>query len=212
MTSAVAAERDREAPEVAGSGDLWRAAPPADADLDAAEAFYARRSIGFTVAAAPALATRLAARGYAHDRAWTKFVRGVEPVAHARTDLRVEDVGPALAPAFGAVVAAGFGLPEAFGGWFAAVPGRPGWTCLAALDGREPVAAAALFAAGRQGWAALGATLPGHRGRGGQGALLAGQRDRRPRRRRGAGPLPPQPAAIRLSRGRPEGEPGRPPG
>src|SRR5438552_3974677 len=53
------------------------------------------------------------------------------------------------------------------------VPAAPGWHCLAAYNGHEPVATSALFVTGELGWLGLGATLPTHRGRGAQNALLA---------------------------------------
>ena len=83
------------------------------------------------------------------------------------------EADPSLAPAFGAIAAEAFGLPPELAAWFAALPGRPGWSCLVALDGEEPVAAGALYAAGGAGWLALGATRPMHRGRGAQPALIA---------------------------------------
>ena len=65
------------------------------------------------------------------------------------------------------------GMPTAFAVWMGRVPARPGWHCLAAYDGHEPVATSALFVTGELGWIGLGATLPTHRGRGAQNALLA---------------------------------------
>ncbi|HEX2506990.1 MAG TPA: GNAT family N-acetyltransferase [Miltoncostaeaceae bacterium] len=79
----------------------------------------------------------------------------------------------ARAEAFGAIVAAAFEMPPDFAGWMAALADRPGWTALLALDGDEPVGAAALFVNGRAAWLGMGATLPEHRGRGAQGALFA---------------------------------------
>jgi GNAT superfamily N-acetyltransferase len=100
-------------------------------------------------------------------------VRGAGPPIPVATDLRVAETGPSRARAFGAIAAEAFGLPPEVAPWFAGLPGRPGWSCLVALDGDEPVAAGALYAAGGAGWLALGATRPAHRGRGAQPALIA---------------------------------------
>ena len=100
------------------------------------------------------------------------FRRGPSPTPRAG-DLRVEETGPSRAAAFGSIIAAAFEMPADFAGWMAALVDRPGWTALLALDGDEPVGAAALFVYGRAGWLGMGATLPEHRGKGAQGALFA---------------------------------------
>ncbi len=150
---------------------------PAGADeLDEVEGFYRRLGVAYTVAAdaaAPGLAGLLAGRGFEEARPWMTFGREPGPPPARATELVVEDAGAAGADAFGRVVAAGFGMPDDFAGWMAALVGRAGWTCLLARDGGEPVGAAALFVHGDAGWFAMGATLPEHRGRGAQGALFA---------------------------------------
>ncbi len=95
------------------------------------------------------------------------------PGAGARDGLTIQDAGPSRASEFGSIVAAAFEMPPDFSAWMGALVGRPGWTCLVALDRGEPVGAAALFAHGDSGWLGFGATLPEHRGRGAQGALFA---------------------------------------
>jgi hypothetical protein len=149
-----------------------------DDDLDEIERFYARLGAVYFVAVTPgpaagALTRRLAERGFEEDYAWVKFRRGVEAPPPARTDLRVELIGPELADAFGAVEAGTFPLPDGSAGWLAVLVGRPGWHCFLALDGDEPAAAGALYVEGDQGWVAFGATLEAHRGRGAQTAILA---------------------------------------
>jgi hypothetical protein len=150
--------------------------PVTEDDLDDLERFYeglgARPCVAVADEAA-GLRDRLEARGYAEDRPWLVFHRSAGPAPGPATDLRVTEAGPRSAAAFGGVVAAGFGMPPEFTGWFARLVGRPGWTCLIASDRGVPVGAAALLIAGGVAWFGLGAALPEHRGRGAQGALFA---------------------------------------
>ena len=149
--------------------------PAGEDDLDRLAAAYGGRAhhVALSPAARPDdLGRRLAARGYAPDYGWVKFRRGVEPLPAPATRLRVVPA-ERHAAAFGAIETRAFGLPPFAAAWLAALPGRPGWSCLVALDGEEPVAAAALYADGPVGWVTFGATLPERRGRGGQTALLA---------------------------------------
>jgi GNAT superfamily N-acetyltransferase len=107
-------------------------------------------------------------RGFEADYPWQKFVR--EPASlRWETDVRIAEADER----FGEVFLAGYGLPASLAGWFAVLPGRPGWHCLSAYDGDEPVAAGALFVVDGIGWLGFGATLPQVRGRGAQSALLA---------------------------------------
>ncbi len=150
--------------------------PAGEDELDRLAAAYEGRAhhVALSPAARPGgLGDLLAARGYAPGYGWVKFRRGVEPLPAPETALRVASAEGRHAGAFGAIVARAFGLPPFAATWLAALPGRLGWTCLVALDGMEPVAAAALYADGPVGWVTFGATLPEHRGRGGQTALLA---------------------------------------
>jgi len=152
---------------VAGAG--------ADTDLDAVAAFYA--GVPHTVAVSPGeveLETGLHARGYRPGYAWMKFARAADPAVDAPTDLRLEVVPAARATDFAGPVVAGFGMPPLMLGVAAALPGRPGWTCLVGYDQHDrPVAAGALFVHEGVGWCGMGATLPAARGRGGQSAILA---------------------------------------
>lgn len=115
----------------------------------------------------------LADAGYTPGYAWMKFARPADPDASAPTDLTLEQVGPQGAIDFARPVRLGFGMPELMEAWLREMPGRPGWTCLVAYDGDQPVGAGALFVAGDHGWCGLGATLPEARGRGAQSAILA---------------------------------------
>lgn len=123
---------------------------------------------------ADALAQICAARGLTpHPRTWAKFVRNAKPAPNVTTSIGIHEIGPDQAQAFGATVAAGFGMPPFVGEWLAAVVGRPNWRCFLGLDGDTPVAAGALYTANNVGWLGAGATLASHRKRGAQSALLA---------------------------------------
>ncbi|HUJ91506.1 MAG TPA: GNAT family N-acetyltransferase [Gaiellaceae bacterium] len=148
-----------------------------EADLDAIAAFFgAHRVQRYVVAVAPFggddLVQRLRARGFEPGYAWMKFRRdAAAPPDAARTGLRV---GHAESGSdFASVAAAVYGLPADVVEIFGVLPELPGWHCLAAYDGGEPVAVAALFVLGRVGWLGSAATLPEYRGRGAQSALLA---------------------------------------
>jgi len=151
-------------------------APAGEAELDEIQGFYDGLGVAYSVAvdaAAPGLGGRLERRGFSEARPWMTFRRGPGPTPARAGDLKVEEAGASRAAAFGAIVGAAFEMPADFAGWMAALVDRPGWTALLALDGDEPVGAAALFVGGGAGWLGMGATLPEHRGKGAQGALLA---------------------------------------
>lgn len=150
-------------------------APTGDAELDEIQGFYDELGAAYSVAVDPAatgLAGLLERRGFCETRPWMTFRRRPGG-AEAPGGLRIVEAGAARAEAFGAIVAAAFEMPPDFAGWMAALADRPGWTALLALDGDEPLGAAALFVNGRAAWLGMGATLPEHRGRGAQGALFA---------------------------------------
>lgn len=154
------------------------AEPAGDAEVDAIEGFYADLGVRFHVAVAAGaegLRARLRERGYAPGRPWTTFHREVaDPGPPAAGAPRVSEAeGPADAAAFAEIVVRAFDMPDDFGDWFAALVGRPPWTCLLARDGATPIAAGALLPHGDTAWIAFGSTLPEHRGRGAQGALFA---------------------------------------
>ena len=148
-----------------------------DADLDRIAAFYAARGGRHQVSASPGatgdLAPRLLARGYRPSRPWMTFHRPAGEIPGPATTLRVVRADAHSAPAFGAIVAAAFALPDDLAGWIAGAVGAPGWTCLLAMDGDVPVGAAGVVVDGGAAGFALGATVPAHRGRGAQGALFA---------------------------------------
>ncbi|MGZ8687053.1 MAG: GNAT family N-acetyltransferase [Gaiellaceae bacterium] len=113
----------------------------------------------------------LQARGLEPGWGWMSFRRGVGDVAPAETSLRLVEVGPPEAEAFGRVVATGYGLPTTAVPWVAEAPER-GWACWLALDGDEPAAAAAIYVSEGAGYLGFAATLEEHRGKGAQNALL----------------------------------------
>ena len=114
----------------------------------------------------------LAERGLEPGWSWMTFRRDVSPLPDAATSLRLVRVGSDEATAFGEIVAAGYGLPDAVAPW-AAKAYREGWDCWLALAGEVPAAAAGVFIAEGVGYLGFAATLPEHRGKGGQNALLA---------------------------------------
>ncbi len=151
--------------------------PASPGALDAALAEFTAAGVRNGIVQCPDGLTDLAdlcsARGLVpHQRTWAKFQRGPGPV-EARTELEVREIGPAEGAAFGAAVAAGFGLPPSVAAWVEPLSGRAGWRCFAAFDGAAMVAAGALYRSGAAAWLGLGATLPTHRRRGAQSALLA---------------------------------------
>jgi hypothetical protein len=91
----------------------------------------------------------------------------------SESDLKVKVVGQDYGDVFGSVVQQGFGLPESTRPWFAALPGRPGWRTYLAFDGRQAVAAGAMFINGRWAWLGVDATLAEARRRGAQNAIIA---------------------------------------
>ena len=148
------------------------------AQLDALPGFYGRTRHIVSPAPAVDLDGELRARGYETGYAWMKFSRAAGDAPDARTDLDVVEVGPDDDLRFGRTVCEGFGMPTLMGQWLARLPGRPGWHCFVAYDGREPAAGGALFVTGDIGWFGLGATRPEFRRRGAQGAILAARIER----------------------------------
>ena len=151
-------------------------APATEAALDAAIAAMGE-GLTYYVAVAPsagppALAGWLRARGFEPGWGWMAFRRGVEDVPAAETSLRLVEVGPDEAGAFGRVVTTGYGLPAEAAAWTSRAH-ELGWTCWLALDGDEPAAAAGLFVSAGAGYLGFAATLPEHRRKGAQNALLA---------------------------------------
>lgn len=152
--------------------------PVSEAQLDGIVARYRasgapRFFVPFSPAAEPERAREwLVARGIARFNRWAKLERGVDSIPEARTDARIEEIGPEHAAAFARVLREGFGLDPGLEPWLGALVGRKDWRNYLAYDGAEPVGTASLYVKGE--WASLGfaATLPRARGRGVQSALI----------------------------------------
>ena len=155
---------------------LGVAAPVTAADLDRIAGVYGpvRHSIALAPCAQPPeIAAMLAERGYEPGYAWVKFHRPADTPPAARTELRVERIGPERAAQFTAVLRAGFELAEDVTAMLEHLPGRPGWGWYLAYDGDVAVACGAVFVRGDHAWLGQAATLPEHRRRGGQSAITA---------------------------------------
>jgi hypothetical protein len=115
------------------------------------------------------------ARGFVDGYAWMKFVRDAAEVVDdgPLPRVRVHRCTAADRQRFGAVIAAGFGLPAELAVAGAAVVGRNGWHCyLAETESGDPVAGGAMYVDGDLAWLGLGATVPAARRMGAQGVIL----------------------------------------
>ena len=155
---------------------------PANEDaVDEMVEIYRQAGVSFMVQLSPTglragLPSWLEARGFQRGANWAKFYQRVESPPDARTDLRIEQIGPELGATFAEVVFRAFGFPGSFRPvipWVASLVGRPGWRHYLAYDGNTPVGTGALYVRGNLGWLGYGSTLPSHRRRGSQGAVFA---------------------------------------
>jgi GNAT superfamily N-acetyltransferase len=149
-----------------------------ESELDALLAYIRSRGECYAVPVAPAaqpadLPRWLEARGFERGYAWMKFSRSLDARPDSATDLLVRTVDAEDGIAFGEIVTQVFKLPSSIVPWLASLPGRPGWICTMAFDGRRPVAAGAAFVRGDYAWLGLGGTLASHRRHGAQNALIA---------------------------------------
>ena len=103
---------------------------------------------------------------------WVALGRELGTVLVAQTGLEIARVGADHAQACADIVALTFGLSGGARLPFAAIAQRRRWHVFAALDGRRPVAAAAMYLRGEMSWVGFAATLPSHRRRGAHAALL----------------------------------------
>jgi GNAT superfamily N-acetyltransferase len=187
-----AARHDLERVEAAGYADLFHAAPPELARRHGIALAPLAGGLCLAVAAKPGdrifnRATGIGRWGHASDAGLDRVERfyaerGLshlvsicdrgQAVGLDRRLRVVRRVDRERAGEWAEIVTSVFGAPE-FAGWFAALPGRQGWSCFMALDGDRPMAAAGLFVDGDAAWMTFGATLPEYRRRGAQRALLA---------------------------------------
>jgi GNAT superfamily N-acetyltransferase len=105
-------------------------------------------------------------------RGWMKFQRAPDAAPEAKTELRVEAVGPEGAADFGRIVALAFGMTEAGGPLLAGLVNDPRWTLFVSYDGDQAAGAGALFVDDGAAWFEWGATDPAFRRRGSQGAIM----------------------------------------
>jgi GNAT superfamily N-acetyltransferase len=163
---------------------LGAAAPGAVAEGHLAEAvaWADSRGVDYYVPVTPGLPDSEAAEewlegsGYERGYAWMKFLRDAATPEPAQQPHEPEVVELAAGEGgdFGAIVAAGFELPDWAGPLYADLPGRAGWRCYVARGEGRSVACAAMLVDEPAGVAEFGlaATLEAARGRGCQSALL----------------------------------------
>ncbi len=159
---------------------LGAAAPGAVAEghLEAAVGWADSVGVSYYVPVTPGLPDRAAAEGWLGEHGfetgygWMKFVRDVAPPEFPEPGVEITEIGAGEAGEFGAIVAAGFGLPAWAAALFRDLPGRPKWRCYLAVVGGRPAACAAMIVEGGVAEFGLAATLEKARGQGCQLALL----------------------------------------
>jgi GNAT superfamily N-acetyltransferase len=114
----------------------------------------------------------LRARGYGPAYGWMKFIRDAHPPRFAAPEVEVVELSGDEDEPFGAIAAAGFGLPAWGAEFFAHLPGRPGWRCYVAHVDGTAQACAAMLIDGEVAEFGIAATLEPARGNGCQRALL----------------------------------------
>jgi hypothetical protein len=107
------------------------------------------------------------------QRPWVKFLFTMAKSEPSALTVEVTPVAPKQAELFGALIAAGFGMPPIFGNWLSAIVGREGWHPYLAWDGTSAIGGAAFYMRGKAAWLGMGATRRDARRRGAQSALLA---------------------------------------
>lgn len=158
---------------------LGAAEDPGGEQLGRAASWAGERGVAPYVPLTPGLPGSAAAEewlrgnGYEPAYAWMKFVRGPHPPRFkAPKDVEVVELSAPDREPFGAIAAAGFGLPIWGAEFFAHLPGREGWRCyVAKVDGEAQACGAMLIDDGVAEFG-IAATLEGARGRGCQTALL----------------------------------------
>lgn len=166
-------------PEVGMLNMLLGAAEAPSEQLERAAAWAAERGVAPYVPLTPGLPGSPAAeewlRGNGYERvyAWMKFVRGPHPPRFkAPKDVEVVELSAPDQEPFGAIAAAGFGLPVWGAEFFAHLPGQKGWRCYVAKVEGEAQACGAMLMDDGVAEFGIAATLEGARGRGCQTALL----------------------------------------
>ena len=90
-----------------------------------------------------------------------------------QTALAVVEIGTAEARTFEEIVAEPLGVPPVMAPVIRSTVGHADWHFYLVMDGRRPIAGAAMFVRGEGAWLGLSATIPSDRNRGAQTALLA---------------------------------------
>ena len=106
-------------------------------------------------------------------RGWMKFERGSGLPPKAKTDLRIERIGPDHAHSFGEIVCSAFGMTDAAIPLLAGLVHDDRWHLYLSFDGETPAGAGAMFLHDEYAWMEWGATAPNFRRRGSQGAIMA---------------------------------------
>ena len=115
----------------------------------------------------------LEAKGFISGHPWMKFVRDAHPPRFPEPGgVEVVLLGGSEEEPFGAIAAAGFGLPVWAASYFARLPEREGWRCYVARVDGTTQACGAMLLDGEVAELGIGATLEGGRRRGCQLALL----------------------------------------
>lgn len=120
----------------------------------------------------PALAEWLRARKFESQSHWLRLHRPAVPAVVRGIPVRVEQIGPGQAEAFGRCMVTACSWPDALVPWLARTVGLPAWRHYLAFDGDTPVGTAALAVHQRIGWFGFASTLPAWQGQGVQSALI----------------------------------------
>jgi ribosomal protein S18 acetylase RimI-like enzyme len=115
----------------------------------------------------------LSALGLQHYNNWVRLSRELIALPESsRYALSVRVIGPEDGDTFSRIVAEAFSFPPTVQSLVGCPVGRPEWRHYLAYEGREPIAAAAMFVAGESAWFGFAGTAAEWRGRGAQTALV----------------------------------------
>jgi GNAT superfamily N-acetyltransferase len=103
---------------------------------------------------------------------WAKMARPTEGVVPDRAGFDPVLATAGTAAEFARIVTQGFGMPQFFAPWLAAMVSAPDWRCYIAGGKAGYVAAGALHLGPQGAWLGIAATVPEARGQGAQKALI----------------------------------------
>lgn len=121
------------------------------------------------------LAARLERLSLRHYNNWVRLrrdVNGIAEIPTPRSAFEIRQIGVEHASAFARIVATAFDHPPAIAPLASQTIGRQGWNHYLAFAGDTPIAAGAMYLAGRAAWFGFAATDRAHRQRGAQQALV----------------------------------------